>query len=148
LPSRFLGKNKTGEWRRSLQIENQSLTIRILPLGTGSDFFNHRLGKVRHLIEMGQVTAIILHFLAGLVAGSLFRVRTLLVLAFAVLAETGAVAVLLGISAALIWLLVSEIGLQFGYLGGIYFRGVLERAGIVFFAPQDRQPGNKMRAPF
>jgi hypothetical protein len=95
-----------------------------------------------------QVTALILHLLAGLVVGSLFRVRTLLVLAFVVLAEAVAVAVLLGISAGLIWLLVSEVGLQFGYLGGIYLRSVLERAGIVFFAPQGRQPEKKMRAPF
>ena len=97
---------------------------------------------------MGQVTALTLHFLAGLVVGSLFRVRTLLVLAFAVLAEAGAVVPLLGISTGLIWLVVSEVALQFGYLGGIYFRSILERAGIVVLAPQGREPGKNMRAPF
>jgi len=88
---------------------------------------------------MGQVTAFILHFLAGIVVGSLFRVRTLLVLALAVLVEAGAVVVLLGLSTGLIWLVVSQVALQFGYLGGIYLRSVLERAGIVVVAPQGRR---------
>jgi hypothetical protein len=89
---------------------------------------------------MGQVTAFIFHFLAGIVVGSLFRVRTLLVLSLAVLVEAGVVVVLLGISTGLIWLVVSEVALQFGYLGGIYLRSVLERAGIVVIAPQGRRP--------
>jgi hypothetical protein len=88
---------------------------------------------------MGHVTAFILHFFAGIVVGSLFRVRTLLILALAVLVETGAVIILLGISTGLIWLVVSEVALQFGYLGGIYLRSVLERAGIVVIAPQSRR---------
>ncbi len=88
---------------------------------------------------MGQVTALILHFLAGIVVGSLFRARTLVVLALAVLVEAGAVVVLLGISTGLIWFVVSEVALQFGYLGGMYLRSVLERAGIVVIAPQSRR---------
>jgi hypothetical protein len=86
------------------------------------------------------VTALILHFFAGIVVGSLFRVRTLLVLALAVLVEAGVVVVLLGISTGLIWLVVGEVALQFGYLGGVYLRSVLERAGIVVMAPQGRRP--------
>lgn len=88
---------------------------------------------------MGQVTALILHFFAGIVVGSLFRVRTLFVLALAVFVEAGAAVVLLGISAGLIWFVVSEVALQFGYLGGMYLRSVLEKAGIVVIAPQGRR---------
>jgi len=88
---------------------------------------------------MGQVTAFILHFLAGLVGGSLFRVQTVFVLALAVFAESGVLVFLLDVSAGLIWLLVSEVALQFGYLGGMYLRSVLERAGIVVIAPQSRR---------
>jgi hypothetical protein len=89
---------------------------------------------------MGQVTAFILHFLAGLVVGSLFRVQSLLALALAVFVESGVLIFLLGVSAGLIWLLVSEVALQFGYLGGMYLRSVLERAGIVVIVPQSRRP--------
>jgi hypothetical protein len=88
---------------------------------------------------MGQVTAFALHFLAGIVVGSLFKVRTLLVLALAVLVEAGVVVVLLGIWTGLIWLVVSQVALQLGYLGGMYLRSVLERAGIVVIAPQSRR---------
>jgi hypothetical protein len=87
---------------------------------------------------MEQVTALILHLIAGLVVGSLFGVQTLLVLALAVLVEAGAAVALRGVSTGLIWLLVSQVALQFGYLGGMYLRSVLERAGIVFVAPHGR----------
>lgn len=89
---------------------------------------------------MAQVTALILHFLAGVVVGSLFRVRTLVFLALAVFVEAGAVVVLLGMSTGLVWLILSEFGLQFGYLSGIYLRSLLERAGIVAIAPHGRRP--------
>jgi hypothetical protein len=88
---------------------------------------------------MEQVTALILHLIAGLVVGSLFRVQTLLVLALAVFVEAGASVVLLGVSTGLIWLFASQIALQLGYLGGLYVRSILERAGIVVIAPQSRQ---------
>jgi hypothetical protein len=85
------------------------------------------------------VTALILHFIVGLVVGSLFGVQTLLVLAFAVFVEAGAAVTLSGVSAGLIWLLVSQVALQLGYLGGMYLRSILERAGIVIVVPQSRQ---------
>jgi len=88
---------------------------------------------------MGQVTALILHFVAGIVAGSLFRVWTVFVLALAVLVEAGAVIVLGSLSTGMIWFVVSEVSLQFGYLGGVYLRSALERAGIVFTAPEGRR---------
>jgi hypothetical protein len=88
---------------------------------------------------MGQVAALILHLIAGLVVGSLFGVQTLVILALAVCVEAGIAVVLLGVPTGLIWLLVSQVALQFGYLGGMYLRNVLERAGIVVIAPQSRQ---------
>jgi hypothetical protein len=88
---------------------------------------------------MGQVTALILHFIAGLVVGSLFGGRTLLVFAFAVFVEAGVAVALSGASVGLFWLLGSEVALQFGYLGGMFLRSVLERAGIVIVAPQSRR---------
>lgn len=88
---------------------------------------------------MEQMTALIPCFIAGLVVGSLFGVRTLLILALAVFVEVGASVVLLGASTGLIWLLVSQVALQLGYLGGMCLRSILERAGIVIIAPQSRQ---------
>ena len=90
-------------------------------------------------IVMGQVTALILHFVAGILVGSLFGVQTLAVLALAVCVEAGAAVALGGASTGLIWLVVSQVALQFGYLGGMYVRSILERLGIVVIAPQSRQ---------
>jgi hypothetical protein len=90
-------------------------------------------------MEQVQVTALTLHFVAGLLVGSLFGVQTLLVLALAVLVEAGVSVALFGVSSGLIWLFVSQVALQFGYLGGMYLRSILERAGIVIVAPQSRQ---------
>jgi hypothetical protein len=75
--------------------------------------------------------ALILHLLAGLFAGTRFRVQTLAILALAALVEAVAVFILSGASAGLAWFLVSQSALQLGYLGGIYLRGVLERPGVV-----------------
>ena len=83
--------------------------------------------------------ALVLHLLAGLVAGSLFGVQTLMVLALAVSVEAVASLILHGASAGLVWLLVSQVALQIGYLGGIYLRSVLERAGIIVAAQSGRQ---------
>ena len=88
---------------------------------------------------MEQVTALILHLIAGLVVGSLFGVQTLVVLALVVCAEAGAAVAVRGVSDGFIWLLVSEVALQFGYLGGMYLRSILERAGIVISVPQSEQ---------
>jgi hypothetical protein len=88
---------------------------------------------------MEQMTVLILCFIAGLAVGSLFGVRTLLILALAVFVVVGASVFLLGASTGLIWLLVSQVALQLGYLGGMCLRGILERAGIVVITPQSRQ---------
>jgi hypothetical protein len=76
------------------------------------------------------IQVISLHLLAGLVAGSIFAVRTLLTLVALVLIECVGVAIWSGFSAGLFWLLGSLVAVQFGYLGGIYLRSVLERVGI------------------
>jgi hypothetical protein len=83
--------------------------------------------------------ALIFHLLAGLVAGSLFGVQTLVVLALAVSVEGLASIIMRGASAGLVWLLVSQVALQIGYLGGIYLRSILERAGIIGAAQPSRR---------
>jgi hypothetical protein len=70
------------------------------------------------------------HFLAGLVTGSFFAVRVLLVVVALVLIESVAVAIAWGLTMGG-WSLGSLIAVQTGYLGGIYFRSVLEHAGVV-----------------
>jgi len=80
--------------------------------------------------EEDLIPAISLHLLAGLVAGSIFAVRTLLTLVALVLIECAGVAIWSGFSTGLFWLLGSLVAVQFGYLGGIYLRSVLERVGI------------------
>lgn len=74
---------------------------------------------------------LVLHLLAGLVAGTVSRAQTLVILALAVLAEAVACFILRGAAAGLVWLLVSQVAVQIGYLGGIYLRSILERVGII-----------------
>ncbi len=83
--------------------------------------------------------ALIFHLLVGLLAGSLFRVQTLVVLAFAVLVEGVASFILVGAHAGLVWLVVGQAALQAGYLGGMYFRSILERIGIIVAAEPGRR---------
>jgi len=85
------------------------------------------------------MTALILHLLAGLVAGSVFGVQTLVVLALAVLVEGLVSSLLGGASVGVVWLLVGQVSLQAGYLAGIYLRSVLERAGIIVEAQPSRR---------
>jgi hypothetical protein len=75
------------------------------------------------------IPVIALHFVAGAVAGTMFTVRTLLVLVGFVLIECVTATVALGFTAGL----CSAGGLvavQIGYLAGIYLRSVLEHMGI------------------
>ena len=74
--------------------------------------------------------ALILHLLAGLLAGAIFRVQTLLILALAVLVEGAAVVIIFGASAAWLWLLVNQSALQFGYLGGMYLHSFLREPNV------------------
>lgn len=81
-------------------------------------------------VEEDLISVISCHFLAGLVAGSIFAVRTLLTLVALVLIECVGVAIWRGFSTGLFWSLGSLVAVQIGYLGGIYLRSVLEYVGI------------------
>ena len=76
-----------------------------------------------------MISVVAFHFFAGSVTGSIFAVRTLLALVGLVLMECVGMTIAWGVSMGL-WSLGSLIAIQIGYLGGIYFRSVLERMGI------------------
>jgi len=69
-----------------------------------------------------------LHLLAGAVTGSVFKVRTLLVLLVLVFAESVILVITRG-GAAGIWGVTNLIAVQVGYFAGMYGRAVLEQAG-------------------
>ena len=72
--------------------------------------------------------ATIFHLLAGVVTGSVFKIRTLLLLLVLVLAESVILAFVHGNISGL-WVVANLAGLQLGYVAGMYGRGVLEHAG-------------------
>lgn len=72
---------------------------------------------------------IALHLGAGVVAGAMFTVRTLLALVAINLVECLAASITGGLSAAL-YLAAGLVAVQVGYLAGMYLRSALERAGI------------------
>jgi hypothetical protein len=82
------------------------------------------------------LSVVAFHFLVGAVTGSIFAVRALLTLVALVLIECVGATLVWGLSIAA-WSLGSLIAVQMGYLGGIYFRSVLEHAGI---AEPDARP--------
>jgi hypothetical protein len=80
---------------------------------------------------------IAIHLLIGLVAGTVFGVQTLLVLALLVLVEGVGDVVLNGFSVGIFWWVGAEVSLQLGYLGGIFVRSMIERiGGIAKVAPK------------
>lgn len=72
--------------------------------------------------------ATIFHLLAGTVTGSVFKARTLLILLGLVLFEPVILATA-HVGLAVPWVVANLIGVQAGYLLGVYVRGVLEHAG-------------------
>ena len=72
---------------------------------------------------------LLFHLFAGLLAGAVFGVQTLLVLALLVLVEVVCGTSANGVSSGVIGGAGAEIVLQFGYLGGLYLRSALERLG-------------------
>jgi hypothetical protein len=84
------------------------------------------------------MSAVTLHFFAGLLAGTRFGAQTILVLVLAALFEGVLSLVVQGAYAGLVYLLVSQFALQFGYLGGICLRSILERAGFAAQSGQQR----------
>jgi len=79
-----------------------------------------------------------LHWLAGAVAGSVFQIRTLVLLLGIVLLESAAAAFVYGGSVAL-WALANLFALQVGYLVGIYARSILEQAGQLLSRARPRE---------
>jgi hypothetical protein len=75
-----------------------------------------------------MVCSIVLHLVAGVVAGSIFSVRTLIFLLGLLLLEAAALTVAygwrLGVGPA-----IGIVALQCGYLAGLYGRSVFERVG-------------------
>jgi hypothetical protein len=68
------------------------------------------------------------HFFAGGVTGSIFKVRTLLLVLSFVLVEFIFLSFLQG-GIAILWTGASLIAVQVGYVVGMYTRGFLEHAG-------------------
>lgn len=84
----------------------------------------HLLGPV--------MSFLLLHLVAGLLAGAFFRIQTLIALALLVLIEAvwG-----LGSSSIVIlalWSFAAETMLQIGYLAGVFARSMVERADLTF----------------
>lgn len=75
------------------------------------------------------MAAVIIHFLVGLVAGTMFAARTLLVLAGCAVAECLFFAAAYGLSAGL-WALGGLVAVQVGYLVGVGLRAALEHLGV------------------
>lgn len=72
--------------------------------------------------------ATILHALAGLVAGSVFKIRTLTILLFVVPIEAMTL-IVAGFSETLLWAVVNLIIIQLGYFAGIFARRAVEQLG-------------------
>lgn len=81
-----------------------------------------------------------IHLLVGLLAGTVFGVQTLLVLAMVVLVEAAATVVVNGPSLDIFWWGGAEVALQLGYLVGIYLRSMIERMGRVTKIASNRRP--------
>jgi hypothetical protein len=80
-----------------------------------------------------------IHLLVGLLAGTVFGVQTLLVLAMVVLVEAVGTVVVSGLSVDVFWWVGAEVALQVGYLVGIYLRSMIERVGrVTKIAPNRR----------
>lgn len=62
--------------------------------------------------------------------GSVFKVRTLLILLALVIVESSILSVVHG-SIAGLWALANLVGVQVGYFTGLYVRGVFEHAGYL-----------------
>jgi hypothetical protein len=77
------------------------------------------------------MSIVAIHLLVGLLAGAVFGVQTLLVLAMLVVVEAAATVVVIGLSLESFWWVGAEVALQLGYLVGIYLRSMIERMGRV-----------------
>ena len=93
-------------------------------------FSLHLRSKSKVLKELGKgprilLYVIILHLLAGVVAGAGFNVRTLMIMLGFVFAEPAILSFAhIGIAAPLVF--INLVVVQVGYLAGIYGRGIFE----------------------
>jgi hypothetical protein len=83
------------------------------------------------LLSVGELillTSVVLHLAAGIVAGSVFTIPTLLVLVVALLVEAIGLAFIYGPAAGFAPFL-GIMAVQVGYIVGIYARSQVERLG-------------------
>lgn len=85
------------------------------------------------------MSIVVIHLLVGLLAGAMFGVQTLLVLAMLVVVEAVAMVVVIGLSLESFWWVGAEVALQLGYLVGIYLRSMIERMGRVMKIASNRR---------
>lgn len=83
--------------------------------------------------------ATVFHSLAGMVTGSVFKARTLLLLLGIVLVESIVLAIS-DIRAAGLWALVNLSAVQFSYIAGVFARAVFDQGGFA-------RPPVKIRRP-
>ena len=72
--------------------------------------------------------ATIFYSLAGVVTGSVFKIRTLLLLLAVILIEAATLSAV-DVRVAAWWALANVISVQFSYLAGIFVRRTLEQTG-------------------
>jgi hypothetical protein len=83
--------------------------------------------------------AAVFHFFAGVLTGSVFRIRTLIAVLFLVLSEVVVFAAMASEFAA-VWAVGNLIAVQMGYCAGIYLRRLAEQAGYSVPPVQARSP--------
>lgn len=83
--------------------------------------------------------ATIFYALAGLVAGSVFTIRTLLLLLSIMLVEAASVALVDNRDVGL-WTIINIAAAQVGYLAGIFPRKILEQVGYAIPPVEIRWP--------
>jgi hypothetical protein len=84
------------------------------------------------------MSIVAIHLLIGLLAGTVFGVQTLLVLAVVVLIEAVGAVVVNGLSVEIFWWVGAEVSLQLGYLAGIFLRSMIERMSAITKLASDR----------
>ena len=75
---------------------------------------------------------LLLHLVAGLLAGAFFRVQTLIALALLVLVEAVWGVGTSGVAFLALWSFAAETMLQLGYLAGLFTRSMVERKDLAF----------------
>ena len=83
--------------------------------------------------------AIALHSLAGVLTGSLFKVRTLAFLLVLILSET-AFLTAFGVQVAALWIATNLAAMQVGYVAGVLSRRAAAQAGYLVPPTQIQSP--------